>query len=284
LRSAGIMSVYLACEAIGIFAAAGLWIWKHTVGMEDERWRDVHFRLEAWWGTMLFRAVEMFFGVRLEVEDEARIGSGPYLLLVRHASIGDTLLASALVSRRYGIRLRYVLKRELLWDPSLDLVGHRIPNVFVARGSDDSEREVRRIRELGHGLGLGDGVLIYPEGTRYSEAKRERVLERFRENGDAEMLEYARSLSNVLPPRPAGTLALLDAAPDVDVVMCAHTGFEGAASLKEIWNGALLDRLIRVRFRRIPRREIPAGHEERIHWLREQWKLVGDWVAAHPPK
>ena len=37
------------------------------------------------------------------------------------------------VSRRYHLRLRYVLKRELLWDPCLDIVGQRVPNIFVDR-------------------------------------------------------------------------------------------------------------------------------------------------------
>jgi len=280
LRSAAVVSVYLTCEVLGIFAAAGLWIWKRTVGMDPDRWTDVHFRLEAWWGATLFRAVEKCFDLRLEVVDAARLGRGPYLLMVRHASAGDTLLAAALVSRRYGVRLRYVLKSELLWDPSLDLVGHRIPNVFVERGSDDSEREVRRVRELGRGLGLGDGVLIYPEGTRFSEAKRRRLLDRFREKGDSRMLAYALSLGSVLPPRHAGILALLDAAPHADVVVCAHTGFEGAASLAQIWNGALLHQTIRVHFRRVPREEIPAGRDDRIVWLRAEWRRVDEWVEA----
>jgi hypothetical protein len=57
--------------------------------------------------------------------------------MLRHASIGDTLLASALVGRPHGIFwLRYVLKRELLWDPCLDVVGNRLPHVFVDRASD----------------------------------------------------------------------------------------------------------------------------------------------------
>jgi len=284
LRSAAFLTVYLSCEILGMAASGGLWAWKSLLRVDAGRWTDLHFRLEAWWGTTLFRAVVQLYGMRLEIEGDADLGRGPYLFLLRHASTGDTLLASALVSRPHGLRLRYVLKRELLWDPCLDIVGHRLPNVFVDRLSEDSAREVRRVQVLARDLGTRDGILIYPEGTRFSESKRRRVLERFHQRGDAKMLEYARSLACVLPPRPRGTLGLLEAAPEADVVVCAHTGFEGAASLARIWKGGLLHRVIRVQFRRIPRAEIPTKRDARIAWILEEWRRVGAWVESRQPR
>jgi 1-acyl-sn-glycerol-3-phosphate acyltransferase len=279
LRSAAVVTVYLTCEVLGLAASAGLWAWKAIFRVDAERWIDVHFRLEAWWGTTLFRAVVRLFGLRLEVEGDADLGRGPYLLLFRHASTGDTLLASALVSTPHGLRLRYVLKQELLWDPCLDIVGNRLPNVFVDRFSDDSLAEVRRVQELARDLGPRDGILIYPEGTRFSAAKQQRIRDRFRQKGDAELLEYASCLSFVLPPRIGGTLALLEAAPEADVVVCAHTGFEGAASLAQIWKGGLLHQVIRVQFRRIPRDEVPTGRDTRIAWILAEWQRVDAWVG-----
>jgi len=283
LRSAALVAVYLTCEVMGLAASAALWAWNSVLRIDAERWTDLHFRLEAWWGTTLFGAVVRLFGLRLEVEDDADLGRGPYLLLFRHASTGDTLLASALVSKPHGLRLRYVLKRELLWDPCLDIVGNRLPNVFVDRFSDDSMSEVRRVQKLARDLGPHDGVLIYPEGTRFSAAKRRRVLDHFHRKGDAKMLEYARALAFVLPPRPGGTLGLLEAAPEADVIVCAHTGFEGAASFAQVWKGALLHQAIRVQFRRIPRDEVATAPEARIAWILEQWQRVDAWVASHQP-
>jgi len=280
LRSAVFLTYYLSCEILGIAVSAGLWAWASVLPVGAERWADLHYRLEAWWGTALFRGVVRLFGLSLEVEGEADLERGPYLLLVRHTSSGDALLASALVSRRHGLRLRYVLKRELLWDPCLDIVGNRLPNVFVDRFSDDSEREVERLRELARDLGPRDGVLIHPEGTRFSEAKRRRVIERFRQGGDPKMSDYARSLEFVLPPRPGGVLGLLEAAPEADVIVCTHTGFEGAGSLAQVWRGVLVGRTIRVQFRRIPRTAIPAGQDGRLDWLREEWRRVDAWVAS----
>jgi 1-acyl-sn-glycerol-3-phosphate acyltransferase len=281
LRSAALVTVYLSCEIMGIAASSGLWVWNRIHPIDPERWTDLHFRLEAWWGTTIFRAVVRLFGLSLEIEGNAELGRGPYLLLLRHASTADTLLASALVSGPHGLRLRYVLKQELLWDPCLDIVGNRLPNVFVDRFSDESAGEIGRVQALARDLGARDGILIYPEGTRFSEAKRRRVLERFRQKGDAKMLEYVRSLFFVLPPRPGGTLGLLEAAPEADVVVCAHTGFEGVASLADIWRGRLLHQVIQVQFRRISRDEIPTRNEARIAWILEEWKRVDAWVDKH---
>jgi len=287
LRSGAFVTFYLICELAGLSISAVLWLLRPLARWDAERWSALHYRVQDAWGTSLLRAAERLFDLRVEIEElgdgpagrRARLDQGPYLLLLRHASTGDTLLASALVGRPHGMRLRYVLKRELLWDPCLDVVGNRLPHVFVDRASDDSQREIARVQALARDLSARDGVLIYPEGTRFSEAKRARVLERLAREGDAKQLEYARSLHAVLPPRPGGALGLLEAAPQADVVVCAHTGFEGAATLAQIWKGELLHRTIRVRFQRIPRSAIPTQRADQADWLRERWQEIDAWVA-----
>jgi 1-acyl-sn-glycerol-3-phosphate acyltransferase len=286
LRCGCMAMVYLTCELGGLIIAGALWAARRVRRIDDDAWEDIHFRLEAAWGAMLFRSMAVIFKMTIDVdgESQARLGEGPYVLLVRHSSIADTLLASALVSRSHGIRLRYVLKKELLVDPCLDIVGHRLPNAFVDRDSDDSQREIGRVEAIARGLGPRDGVLIYPEGTRYTDAKRARLATRFDDKGDAAMSAYLRALPpGVLPPRPGGTLALLSAAPSADVVVCAHGGFEGAASLGAVWRGALVGRSIRVHFERFDRSDIPKEPDLQRRWLFDEWTRVGEWVAAHAP-
>lgn len=282
LRSGLLLLVYLCAELAGLCAAGALWLARPLVRWDDARWRELHFRLQDWWGATLFGAVVRCFDLRLEIEgeSEARLGEGPYLLLLRHASSADTLLGSALVGRQHGTRLRYVLKRELLWDPCLDVAGNRLRHVFVDRFSDDPHGEIARIAALAHALGRRDAVLIYPEGTRFSEAKRARVLARFAREGDAKQLEYASSLRRVLPPRLGGVLGLLEAAPEADVVVCMHTGFEGAATLAQIVRGDLLRRRVHVRFQRIPRALVPSVRDARAQWLRELWREVDAWLGT----
>ena len=60
---------------------------------------------------------------------------GPVIVMIRHASILDNLLPSVFVAWPHKVRLRYLLKRELLSDPGLDIGGKRLPNYFVRRGT-----------------------------------------------------------------------------------------------------------------------------------------------------
>jgi 1-acyl-sn-glycerol-3-phosphate acyltransferase len=283
LRCAAFLTVYFSSELLGLAACAGLSVWKIATRPDVARWRDVHYRLQTWWATTVFGGIVQLFGLRIEVDDAADLGRGPYLLLVRHASSADTLLASALIGRPHGTHLRYVLKNEIRWDPCIDVVGHRLPHVFVDRHAADSDSEIARVKGVGRDLGPRDGVLIYPEGTRFSAAKRARVLERVRAGGDPAALAAAESLTHVLPPRPGGVLALLAAAPNADVVVCAHTGFEGTASIGQIWRGALVGRTVRVQFRRVPRAEIPADADAALAWLRSEWRRVDAWVRDNRP-
>jgi 1-acyl-sn-glycerol-3-phosphate acyltransferase len=97
-------------------------------------------------------------------------------LVMRHASILDTLLPSVYVRGLTQWRVRYILKQELLLDPCLDIVGNALPNYFVDR-TGHRQREFEGIRALVKDLG-DDGVLVYPEGTRFSEEKLVRAQTR----------------------------------------------------------------------------------------------------------
>jgi hypothetical protein len=81
---------------------------------------------------------------------------------------------------------------------------------------------------------------------------------------------------HVLPPRLGGPLALLEAAPGVDLVLLEHTGFEGAESFAAFWAGGLVGANVRVRLRRFAAAEIPAtGRDE---WLFRRWAELDDWI------
>jgi 1-acyl-sn-glycerol-3-phosphate acyltransferase len=270
---------FLSCELLGLATAGLLWTGRLLGRWTSERWLAAHYRLQTLWASALFTAARRLFGLRVVVEDGHLASRGPLLVLMRHASIADTLLPAALLQRGRGLRLRYVLKRELLVDPCLDVVGLRLPNVFVRRDSGESGREIALVRRLAEDLGPSDAVLIYPEGTRFSEGKRARAIEKLAGSSTPELAERARELRHVLPPRLGGPLALLDAAKDVDVLLLGHVGFDGLATLRDIWSGALVGRAVRVRFWRVPAAEIPAQREARVEWLYVQWARVDAWIA-----
>ncbi len=269
---------WIAYELAGVLLAGGLWL----RGGNAERVIEGHFRLQCWWAGGLFDATRALFQLRVEVTGDAAAEGGPVLMLARHASVADTLLAAALLSRPYGLRLRYVLKRELLWDPCLDIVGHRLPNAFVRRGSRDTAGDVAAVRSLASGLGPRDGVLIFPEGTRATPALRARAIERLDASPTATgpQREAARRLKHVLPPRLEGVLALLEADPGADVVLLAHAGLDSVRTLADLRRGTLVGQRVRVHLWRCPRAEIPDDREGRIAWLLAQWQRVDDAVGA----
>lgn len=268
---------YLACEAAGIVASLVLGI--ATLGSRERmlRW---HHALQDQWARALLAAARRIFSFRLVVEGDAQVGRGPVLLFVRHASLADTLLPAVLVAHRHGLRLRWVMKRELLRDPCLDLVGQRLPNVFVRRGSDEGAREIAAVRLLAADLGPSDGVVIYPEGTRFTAGKQARIRDVLARS-DPERAARLAGLRHVLPPRAGGPLALLEASPHADVVFLAHVGFEGAASLRDVCGGALIGRTVHVTFRRVPATEVPTGPRARLQWIDAEWCRVDDWIDRH---
>ncbi len=277
---------YLRCGLVGLGAAAWLWLrWGIRGERHRQRFLDGCFRLQSWWGNALARGGERLFRLTLRVERLDATQPGPILLLLRHASIADTMLAIRVVSAPTGLVLRYVLKRELLVDPCLDIVGHWLPNYFADRSGRDREGESAAVGELARELGPGDGVLIYPEGTRFSAAKRARTIARLRASGDTERAQRAEALRHVLLPRSGGVLALLErnaANPGpADIVVCAHAGFEGSATFRSLLRGELVGRTITIRFWRVPFAELPADRVGRERWLHEQWRAVDRFVAEH---
>lgn len=295
-RMALTVGLMLGAEVLGVLAAGALAGCRLLGRYRDEAsWRRANFRLQVAWVRGIARGAFAILGLRLEVEDPDAASAvdapaeetGPRLVFIRHSSFVDLLLPLLLVSARSGTMLRYVVKRGMLWDPCIDIVGHRLPNVFVRRGSADPETEIRRVGRLTEGLTADEGVLIYPEGTRFSESRRQRAMEKAREKGDAEALALAEALTHTLPPKRGGPGALMDRLaegfPAARVIVISHVGLEETAVVARLWRGKLVGRTIHVRIRRYPMRSLPADSEGRHRWLDERWLEVNAFVAQHSP-
>nr|QIV52825.1 phospholipid/glycerol acyltransferase [uncultured bacterium] len=276
--------LFLNCETIGL--AASFWIWLAARFVKPKRkeyllWNE---KLQVWWTNSLLHGAMKIFSMKLVVEGEDQIPPGPILLFVRHSSSADTVLPTVLVTASQGVRLRFILKKELLWDPCLDVVGNRLPNVFIDRTGAHTERELAAIRVLVEKTGDREGVLLYPEGTRFSEEKKRRYVRRLADTAPTAVYETATRFRHVLPPKPGGALAVLASAPENAVVFCMHTGLEGSASFHEFWNGGLIGITIRVAFRRVKASTIPVDPQSRLQWLYDRWLEVDDWIDRHKKK
>jgi len=265
---------YLWCETIGIVCSAWLWL-RHR---DRERFLTGNYRLQCWWANALMVLARVLFRLRFAVTGADALAGPPAVLLPRHASIADTVLPMVFYAIPRHIRLRYVLKRELLFDPCLDIVGNRLPNYFVDRAGQDSEGARQGVAAMVRDLGEHEGALIYPEGTRASKTKREALRRRYADY--PEMLEQLDRWPDLLPPRLGGTLALLDANPGRDLVFCAHAGFEGSSHFSTLWNGAWMGQHVHIRFWRVPFAEVPGDAEGRRQFLFTQWDRMAREVAA----
>jgi 1-acyl-sn-glycerol-3-phosphate acyltransferase len=166
-------------------------------------------------------------GTRLQVDRSPRLlPHTSYLFIANHQSMFDIPILGALLFSNFP---KYVAKRELArWIPSISYNLRRGGNSIIDRG--DREQATRAIRALGAQVcERGVSAVIYPEGTR----ARAGELGRF---------------------RPAGALALLEAAPEVPVVPIA---------IDESW------RLLR--FNLLP---VPFGTRIRVH--------IGDPIERRP--
>lgn len=270
------MWAYLAISVTGVVWMFLNWI-AAGFGRRKERMIKNAYRVQRWWARSLFSSVGGLFGFDMSIEGHELVRPGPIIAMFRHTSIVDNLLPALLITDREKMELRWVIKRELLIEPALDVGGNRLPNYFVARTSRNPEEEIARIAGLADGLDEDGGVLIFPEGTRFTEKKRARVLKRL-QSRDPALHARAKQLKNLLPPRLGGPVALLDKG--IDVVFCGHHGLGGFAHLRDIWAGGMVGAKISVKFWRQPASAIPAGVEARNQWLLDQWQKIDDWITS----
>lgn len=208
--------------------------------------------------------------------------TGNAIVIGRHRSIFDATLPAALFGSR-NLRVLYTMKDELQWDPNLDIVGHRMGHVFVNRNPQDIESQLQPIRDLASRVDENSVAVIFPEGTFFSETRLKRAISAI-ERRDPDRADTARQMRHVLPPRPAGTLAMLEAAPEADVIMVGHVGIEPFGSLKEVFaNVGDLRHRLRIRAWRFPRSSIPTDPDAQINWLFDRWLQMDQWIDSHHP-
>lgn len=272
-------TAYGLLESAMLVVIAGLWVITGFGLAMSTGWSQwLHYSLQRWWVGRLLRLLEAVLGLRFSIEGIGALRPGPVIVFGRHVSLVDTLFPALALSNS-GLSLRYVLKRELEVVPLLDVVGHRLPNYFADRSGIDTEGELASLSALGTDLGRNDSVVIFPEGTRGTPEKRARAVERLGER-HPELVEQAASLAHTMPPRWGGAFALLDAAPDADVVVFVHHGLDGLRGLRAILAAVPFRRAVTVELWRIPRADIPEDPDERRRWLFDLWTRVDAWVDS----
>ena len=151
--------------------------------------------------------------------------------------------------------------------PTIDIGGRWVPTNFVRRASGDAGARSRGCCAARRGPRRGRGHPDLPRGHARSPRPSSSGRRRSSRERQPEMAPLADRLQHLLPPRLGGPLALIDKAPDVDIVFCGHVGFDGFQHISDIWAGELVGSVIGVKFWRVPAAEIPADEAGRAEWL-----------------
>jgi 1-acyl-sn-glycerol-3-phosphate acyltransferase len=276
VRLVAMAECFLLNEMRGLLTEVGIFL--VCAGRDSPLRRRLMYGLRINWAATHLASIRILFGLRFSVEGLELAGPGPVVILIRHASIIDNMLPDAVIARAHGLGLRYVIKRELQMIPTIDIGGRWVPTVFVRRGSSDGAAEVAALRPLAHDLGSDEGLLVYPEGTRWTAEKLARAQAIIAER-QPDVAPLADRLRNLLPPRLGGPLALLEEARGVDVVVCGHVGLDGFEFISDIWSGALVHTDVRIKLWRYAADEVPQGAEDMTEWLYAVWQTLDDWVG-----
>jgi len=290
LRLLAFLLVYLALEVAALAAAFVLWYlsgfgWQ----LRSPTYRAVHYAVLRRVLQTVVLAAEWLFRLEIRTDglgwsplDDGVPGStNAMLVLCRHAGPGDSLLlVETLMNRDHLRRPRIVLKDTLQLDPLVDVYLNRVPSAFLTAGRKDLAEQVAA---LASDLGEEDALLIFPEGGNFTAGRRRKAIASLRGKGMEEQAGKAEAMHHVLPPRPGGVLAALEAAPHADVVFVAHTGLEHLSTPRDLWRGLPMDSSVLMRWDFVDAADVPRDPAAQRDWLFERWAEIDRWVAEHQP-
>ena len=284
LRLMWLLMLYVTCEALLLVVLFGLWL---AAGfgrrLRTPYFEGIHYDLVQGLLWVFFLEARRVLNLTIETvgpTPDAHPGR-PILVCCRHAGPGDSFTLVHSLMHDYAREPRVVLKDTLAWDPAIDVILNRIPARFISPNPDEGEDLESQIAALASGLGENDAIVIFPEGGNFTPARRERGIERLRRLGLERMAARAERMTNVLAPRPGGFLAALDAAPDADVVLVAHTGLDHLLTAGDLWRELPMDKRIIMRWWTVSRDDIPAGREARIELLFGWWERIDEWIGEN---
>ncbi|MEI2810967.1 MAG: 1-acyl-sn-glycerol-3-phosphate acyltransferase [Nocardioides sp.] len=289
LRLLWLALLYLTCESLLLVVLFGLWLSSgFGARLKTPYFESIHYELVQMVLWVFFREARRVVRLKIETEGPSpdAFPGKPLLVCCRHAGPGDSFTLIYTLMRWYGREPRVVLKDTLAWDPAIGVILRRIPARFISPnplgGAGAAVED--QIAALAEDLDENDAFVIFPEGGNFTPKRRERAIERLRSVGLEAMAARAERMTTVLAPRPGGFLAALDAAPEADVVLVAHTGLDHLATVGDLWRELPMDKVITMRWWRVERSEIPTDRDDRIEWLFAWWERIDAWIVENRPR
>lgn len=273
-------AVYCAGECLSVLACLLLWLASPVPRWRDgDRWRARHVRVLTWYLDLLMRTAEKMIALRLTLEcprGETIDPHRPVIVLGRHAGPGASLvLVRVLLRDRHRVP-KIVLKEKLRLDPALDLLLTRIGCAFIGAGGVPGAAATA-VAELASKLTSRDALVLFPEGSDWTPTRHRLAVRRLRRKGMNAQADVAAAMPHVLPPRPAGTFAALQAAPGAELAVFMHTGHDELLDAAAIWQALPLRRELHMVWWNEPRPEL-ASEQECSEWLNQTWVNIDAWI------
>ncbi|MFI6323387.1 1-acyl-sn-glycerol-3-phosphate acyltransferase [Nonomuraea sp. NPDC050556] len=277
---------WLTLECGVLVVCLGLWVASGFGGrLRTDRHQERHYALIRWFLGKVYGTAVRIFRLSVDIhepeltaaEQAARL-TRPVIVLSRHAGPGDSFLLVYHLLSLYGRRPRIVMKAALQYDPSLDVVINRLPNAFVPRKVAESG-VIDEISRLASTMDADDALVIFPEGGNFTPRRKRLAVRRLRDKGLEEEASRAEAMDHLLPPRPGGAIAAIEACPSADVIFVAHTGLDDLITVGDVWRKLPVRARITAKWWRVPSGEVPATREERVAWLYDQWEEIDAWIA-----
>jgi 1-acyl-sn-glycerol-3-phosphate acyltransferase len=156
----------------------------------------------------------------------------------------------------------------------------RLAGCFLSSRSGAGDDNTDRVASLAAGLGPRDALLLFPEGGNWTPGRHRRAVRRLLHAGHRRAARRAMARPRVLPPRPAGTAAVLAARSDADVMVVTHAGLDQLTGPVSLWRALPVDATpMRVHWWRVPREEVPQEPDQVAGWLDAQWDRVAEWAT-----
>jgi 1-acyl-sn-glycerol-3-phosphate acyltransferase len=287
-RLAFLAVAYVVWDAAALVSLAALWVasgfgWK-TRGPTFQR---AHYVLTGKFLGALFWLARWSLHLTVDVvgtDPDTGMPGRPEIVVSRHAGPGDSFILIHALVNWFDREPRIVLKAALQWDPAVDVLLNRLPNRFISPGKPGNGDLEQEVGALADGLDDNDAFVIFPEGGNFTPRRRVKAIQWLRRKGLPEMAERAEGLRNLLPPKPGGLLAAIDAAPDSGVIFVAHTGLDKMMTIGDVWRELPMDKRLVMRFWSVPPEEIPLGEKERTDWLYAWWERIDAWIDENRPE
>jgi 1-acyl-sn-glycerol-3-phosphate acyltransferase len=281
---------WLTLESMALIASLGLWVAAGLGGrLNKDEYQEQHYALIQWFLSKVYLVAVRIFHLSVEIDEPpptsdeiSRRLTRPIIVLSRHAGPGDSFLLIYHLLALYGRRPRIVMKATLQLDPSLDVLINRLPNAFVPQKTTESGI-IAKISRLSSGMDADDALVIFPEGGNFTPKRRWRAILRLQQKGLTEEASRARRMHHLLPPRPGGAIAAIDACPAADVVFVAHTGLDDLITLGDVWRRLPVRAEIKAKWWRVQAADVPRDREAQARWLFDQWEKIDAWIAENRP-